>query len=159
MEKKTLILSGDNVNRIVETHGLNSLMDKLIKRTTNTILNYDPDKTEIPIRSGFNYDINDPGLVEWMPVHKKCDEVVIKVVGYHPRNPQKFDLPTILSSISSYDTATGHLKGVVDGVLLTALRTGAASAVASKFLAKEDSSILGLIGCGCTIRNPITCLI
>ncbi|WP_178989430.1 ornithine cyclodeaminase family protein [Winogradskyella schleiferi] len=148
MKEKTLILSGDDVNSIVEAYGLNKLMDTLIKRTTESIEAYDIDKTEIPIRSGFNYDINDPGLVEWMPVHKKGDEVVIKVVGYHPRNPQKFDLPTILSTISSYDTTTGHLKGLVDGVLLTALRTGAASAVASRLLAKEDSSVLGLIGCG-----------
>ena len=148
MDKKTLILSGNDVNQILETYGLNRLMDTLIERTTNSIKSYNPQKTEIPIRSGFNYEINDPGLVEWMPVHKKGNEVVIKVVGYHPRNPQKFDLPTILSSISSYDTTTGHLKGLVDGVLLTALRTGAASAVASKFLAKEDSSTLGLIGCG-----------
>ncbi|WP_400077190.1 ornithine cyclodeaminase family protein [Winogradskyella sp. R77965] len=148
MENKTLILSGNDVNKILETYGLNKLMDTLIERTTNSIKSYNPEKTEIPIRSGFNYEINDPGLVEWMPVHKKGDEVVIKVVGYHPRNPVKYDLPTILSTISSYDTTTGHLKGLVDGVLLTALRTGAASAVASKFLAKEDSSVLGLIGCG-----------
>ncbi|WP_299119076.1 ornithine cyclodeaminase family protein [uncultured Winogradskyella sp.] len=145
---KTLILSGNDVNKIVETYGLNNLMDTLIKRTSDSIKSYDSEKTEIPIRSGFNYEINDPGLVEWMPVHKKGDEVVIKVVGYHPRNPQKYDLPTILSTISSYDTTTGHLKGLVDGVLLTALRTGAASAVASKLLAKDSSSILGLIGCG-----------
>ena len=148
MKNKTLILSGDDVNLIVETYGFNKLMDTLIKRTTESIRNFDVEKTEIPIRSGFNYDIHDPGLVEWMPVHKKGDEVVIKVVGYHPRNPQKFDLPTILSTISSYDTTTGHLKGLVDGVLLTALRTGAASAVASRLLAKENSTILGLIGCG-----------
>ena len=148
MEKKTLILSGDDVNKIVETYDLNRLMDTLIKRTSDAIRNYNNELTEIPIRSGFNYEINDPGLVEWMPVHKKGDEVVIKVVSYHPRNPQKYDLPTILSTISSYDTTTGHLKGLVDGVLLTALRTGAASAVASKLLAKDSSSTLGLIGCG-----------
>jgi len=148
MKRKTTILSSSDVNAIVNTYGLNELMDTLIERTHNSIKNYNPEETEIPIRSGFNYEINDPGLVEWMPVHKKGDEVVIKVVGYHPRNPQKFDLPTILSSISSYDTSTGHLKGLVDGVLLTALRTGAASAVASRLLAKENSSVLGLIGCG-----------
>ncbi|WP_299102878.1 hypothetical protein [uncultured Winogradskyella sp.] len=148
MKKNTLILSASDVNLIVETYGFNKLMDTLIRRTTESIKAYDAEKTEIPIRSGFNYDINDPGLVEWMPVHKLGEEVVIKVVGYHPRNPEKLDLPTILSSISSYCTTTGHLKGLVDGVLLTALRTGAASAVASKFLAKEQSSILGLIGCG-----------
>jgi ornithine cyclodeaminase/alanine dehydrogenase-like protein (mu-crystallin family) len=83
-----------------------------------------------------------------MPIYKTGEEVVIKVVGYHPNNPEKFKLPTILSTISSYDTKTGHLKGLVDGVLLTALRTGAASAMATKYLAHPKSSVLGLIGCG-----------
>lgn len=144
----TLILSGDDVNNITKTYGLDRLMDTLIQRTTEAIKKYTSENTDIPIRSGFNYEGENPGLVEIMPVHKKGDEVVIKVVGYHPKNPTSHSLPTILSSISSYDTDTGHLKGVVDGVLLTALRTGAASAIATKRLAKSDSTILGLIGCG-----------
>lgn len=144
----TLILSGEDVNNITKAYGLNKLMDTLIQRTTDTIEKYTSKNTDIPIRSGFNYEGENPGLVEIMPVHKKGDEVVIKVVGYHPKNPISYSLPTILSSISSYDTDTGHLKGVVDGVLLTALRTGAASAIATKRLAKPNSSILGLIGCG-----------
>ncbi|MEO9892390.1 ornithine cyclodeaminase family protein [Aurantibacter sp.] len=146
--RKTLVLSGDNVNTIVDRFGLNNLMDRLIDELNQAIKVFDIDTTKIPIRSGFNYDNDNPGLVEWMPLYKKDEEVVIKVVGYHPKNPFKHSLPTILSTISSYDTATGHLKGLVDGVLLTALRTGATSAVASKYLAQPDSSVLGLIGCG-----------
>lgn len=147
-KEKTLILSGNDVSTIVDKFGINALMDTLISRLASAVRDFDISKTEIPIRSGFNYQSENPGLVEWMPVHKKGEEVVIKVVGYHPKNPTNFNLPTILSSISSYDTSTGHLKGIADGVLLTALRTGAASAVASKYLANPDSSILGLIGCG-----------
>lgn len=147
-KEKTLILSGDDVIRIVEKFGIDHLMDSLIERLTNAVQNFDTSKTEIPIRSGFNYQTENPGLIEWMPVYKKGKEVVIKVVGYHPQNPDNFNLPTILSSISSYDTKTGHLIGIADGVLLTALRTGAASAVASRLLAKPESAVLGLIGCG-----------
>ncbi len=147
-EKKTIVLSAEDVNTIVEKFGFNKLMDILIDRLTHTIHNYDPETLKIPIRSGFNYTAENPGLIEWMPVHQKGEEVVIKVVGYHPQNPEKFNLPTILSSISAYDTSTGHLMGIADGVLLTALRTGAASAIASKLMAKVDSSTLGLIGCG-----------
>jgi len=147
-QQKTLVLSGDNVNSIVDLYGLNNLMDRLIEELERAIQSFDANNTEIPIRSGFNYENANPGLVEWMPLYKKDKEVVIKVVGYHPKNPDVHSLPTILSTISSYDTATGHLKGLVDGVLLTALRTGATSAIASKYLAKPTSSILGLIGCG-----------
>ncbi|MFK8059240.1 MAG: ornithine cyclodeaminase family protein [Polaribacter sp.] len=146
--KKTVILSAENVNTIVKTYGLNKLMDTLIERTSLAIKNFSKKKIDIPIRSGFNYEGENPGLIEMMPIHIKEKEVVIKVVGYHPKNPINFKLPTILSSISAYDTKTGHLKGLADGVLLTALRTGAASAIATKILAKPSSSILGLIGCG-----------
>ncbi len=147
-QQTSIVLSGIDVSQIVEKFGLNELMDNLINRLESAIKNFDNSKIDIPIRSGFNYQATNPGLVEWMPIHKKGKEVVIKVVGYHPRNPEKFNLPTILSSISSYDTITGHLNGIADGVLLTALRTGASSALASKYLAKPGSSVLGLIGCG-----------
>ena len=144
----TLILSGKDVNTIMNEFGCNELMDLLIQKLQLAIENFDSKIIDIPIRAGFNYKTENPGLIEWMPIYHKGDEVTIKVVGYHPQNPRNFNLPTILSSISSYDTSTGHLKGIADGVLLTALRTGAASAIASNFLAKSDSSILGLVGCG-----------
>lgn len=144
----TLLLSATNVNTIMNVYGKNQLMDDLIFRLINELENYNELETIIPVRSGFNYNTDTPGLVEWMPVYKTGEEVVIKVVGYHPKNPEKFNLPTILSTISSYDTKTGHLKGLADGVLLTALRTGAASAVASKYLAHPKSKTLGLVGCG-----------
>lgn len=144
----TLVVSAANVNTIISNYGVDNIMDQLTERLNRAIHSYNPSTTEIPIRSGFNYQGDLPGLVEFMPVHRKTDSVVLKVVGYHPKNPSAFNLPTILSSVTSYDTTTGHLKCIMDGVLLTALRTGAASAIASKSLAKPDSTILGLIGCG-----------
>lgn len=157
-QQNTIILSANDVSLIVEKFGINRLMDSLISRLNTAVKNFDSSKTDIPIRSGFNYQSEIPGLVEWMPVHKKGEEVIIKVVGYHPQNPERFNLPTILSSISSYDTSTGHLNGLADGVLLTALRTGAASALASKYLAHSNSSILGLIGCGAQAVTQIHAL-
>ena len=145
---ETLVLSSKDVQQIVLEYGLDKLMDHLIHSLEQAILAYDVTAVDIPIRSGFNYKTPNVGLVEWMPMHLKQDEIVIKIVGYHPNNPTHYNLPTILSTISSYDTGSGHLKGLVDGVLLTARRTGAASAVASKYLAQPNSSTLGLIGCG-----------
>lgn len=123
-------------------------MDDLIREIEKALTTYNSEDTQIPMRSGFNYKKPFLGLVEWMPIMKQGEEVVIKVVGYHPENPELFKVPTILSTISSYDTHTGHLNYLVDGVLLTALRTGAASALASKLMAKKDAKVLGLMGCG-----------
>ena len=146
--KKTLVLPQNDVHDIVRHFGVDTIMDDLIERLTIAIRELDDDQTVIPIRSGFNYQKPYPGLVEWMPLYDKGKQVVIKLVGYHPQNPDEFGLPTILSTISTYDTHTGHLKSLVDGVLLTSLRTGAASAISTKHLAHPESKILGLIGCG-----------
>jgi len=146
--RKTLVLTRDDVHQIVRQCGFDNLMDQLIARLEKAIAEFDAEKTAIPIRSGFNYHAPNMGLIEWMPLYEKGEQVVIKLVGYHPNNPAKYDVPTIVSTISAYDTATGHLKGLMDGVLLTALRTGAASAVASKYMAHPESEVLGLIGCG-----------
>lgn len=148
LRTKTLVVSSNDIQETIAHFGLDFIMDQLIMRLTNTIANINPEKTKIPARSGFNYLEPTVGLVEWMPIINHGEQVTIKVVGYHPYNPLVHDLPTILSTISSYDTTTGHLLGLIDGVLPTALRTGAASAVASKIMAQPDSKILGLIGCG-----------
>ena len=148
---KTLVLSSFDVQEILRHFGLDWTMMTLVERLTIAINNYNPQQLSIPVRSGFHYEKPQPGLIEWMPLHNQDDqhgEVLIKVVGYHPSNPGKFNLPTIVSTISEYDTNSGHLCAVIDGALATAIRTGAASAVASILMAKPTSSILGLIGCG-----------
>jgi len=145
---KTLVLSAGDVQQVVLNKGLNEVMDILIERLEKALQSYTPEDVEIPMRSGFNYETPVTGLIEWMPLYHKGNDAIIKVVGYHPNNPNKKNIPTIMSSISMYCTKTGHLKSLIDGVLPTALRTGASSAVISKILAKKDAKTLGLIGCG-----------
>lgn len=146
--QKTMILSSADVQGIIAHYGLDLIMDTLISHMEEAIYTFDPKKIDIPARSGFHYDIPKQGLVEWMPLHKIGSQVTIKLVGYHPNNPDTYGFPTILSTLSAYDTKSGHLLGLMDGVLSTALRTGAASAIASRLLAHPNSSTLGLIGCG-----------
>lgn len=150
-KNKTLVLSSSDIQEILQHFGVDWTMRTLVERLRIAIYNYNPKNLSIPVRSGFHYERPEPGLIEWMPLFNQDDlggKVSIKVVGYHPSNPAKFNLPTIVSTISEYDTNSGHLCALIDGVLATAIRTGAASAVASKLMAKPTSSILGLIGCG-----------
>lgn len=145
---KTRILSLDDVRQIVQRVGLDSLMDQTIDRMAGSLRDFDPDVTRIKVRDGFAYATPGVGLLEWMPVLEPGGRATVKMVGYHPRNPTARSIPTILSTVTRFDTETGHLLGVVDGTFLTALRTGAASALASRSLARPDSKVLGLIGCG-----------
>ncbi len=109
---------------------------------------FDPGRHVIPVRDGFDYQQPQIGLIEWMPALASGEAVTVKMVGYHPQNPLHLNVPTILSTVLWFDVTTGHLQSVMDGNLLTAIRTGAASAVASKVLARPDAEVLGLIGCG-----------
>jgi len=145
----TIILTGDHIQEVISNVGIDSIMDQLIERTYDAFVSYNEQDSVMTTRSGFNYNKPYEGLVEWMPIRKiSQEEVLIKVVGYHPQNPDRHKLPTILSTISKYDTNTGHLKAIIDGVLPTSLRTGAIAAVASKLFGHPDSKVLGLIGCG-----------
>jgi ornithine cyclodeaminase/alanine dehydrogenase-like protein (mu-crystallin family) len=145
---KTLVLSSRDCREIVRRIGLNALMDHMIRSIADALVTLTPDRAELPLRSGFHYHEPVTGLIEWMPVMVNGSRATIKVVGYHPENPGRYELPTILGTVSSYDTRTGHLVGLADGTFLTALRTGAASGVATDAMATEDSETLGIIGCG-----------
>lgn len=145
---QTHVLSAADVQEIVRRVGLNELMDEMIAQLTSALRTYDPNQTVIPVRTGFSYSRPHTGLVEWMPLFQKQEQIMVKAVGYHPHNPQRYHLPTVLSTLSAYDPATGHLTAMMDGTFMTALRTGAASAIASQYLAMPESSTLGLIGLG-----------
>lgn len=145
---KTLILSTADIKGMINHIGLDCMMSEMIHRLTQAFQSFDKQQTQVPPRSGFEYTQPDYGLLEWMPTREAGKTVTVKMVGYHPTNPQLRNLPTVLSSIGVYDTTSGHLIALADATFTTALRTGATSAVASQFMASPDSSKIGLIGAG-----------
>jgi ornithine cyclodeaminase len=144
----TIALDSEDVRSIVHRMGLHRIMDDLIASLERSFKTHDSKNTVSPARSGFFYDLPYFGMLEWMPVMQVGRHATIKIVGYHPHNAVMYQLPTILSTVSLYDTTTGHLMGLADATFITALRTGAASAIASKYMARVDSRIAGLIGAG-----------
>jgi ornithine cyclodeaminase/alanine dehydrogenase-like protein (mu-crystallin family) len=123
-------------------------MDSMIGDFEGTLRSLDPREIQTPPRDGFSYRHPTTGLLEWMPTLNHGHSVTVKTVGYHPENPRSQGLPTILSTVASYDTRNGHLLALADATFLTALRTGAATAVATKHLASAKSRALGVIGSG-----------
>ena len=145
---KITFLSQSDITSIVQVTGIDALMDELIDRLHQAFIDYDPVQTLIPVRDGFSYLEPHPGLLEWMPLLNSGSQMLMKLVGYHPQNPDLNKLPTILSNFSVYSATTGQLESILDGTFLTALRTGAASAVASRLLGNPESSVVGIVGCG-----------
>jgi ornithine cyclodeaminase/alanine dehydrogenase len=70
-----------------------------------------------------------------------------KLVSVFPGNSEK-GLPLIYGLYLLYDETTGSPLALIDGIYLTGVRTGAASAVATKYLSRKDSRALGIIGTG-----------
>ncbi|MFZ9040617.1 MAG: ornithine cyclodeaminase family protein [Ilumatobacteraceae bacterium] len=144
----TLVLDAASIRRIVEIVGRDHLMDLVIDRLRGRCAEMPDIPSDTRDRDGFRYDKPALGLVEWMPTHEIGGPVVVKMVGYHPTNPVQRGLPSVIATTSMWDTVTGHLVAIADSTLLTAIRTGAASAIATDLLTDDSSITLGIIGLG-----------
>jgi alanine dehydrogenase len=72
----------------------------------------------------------------------------LKAGGYWPNNLEKHGLINHQSTVFLFDPDTGKPMAMVGGNLLTALRTAAASSVSIKHLARQDATVIGMIGAG-----------
>jgi len=71
----------------------------------------------------------------------------VKIVNVHPNNPA-IGLPTVMALTVILNPGTGIPEAILNATALTDLRTGAAGAVAAKYLSPEKSVVLGLVGSG-----------
>jgi len=71
----------------------------------------------------------------------------VKLVTVQPANAAR-GLPTVQAVVVWFDQETGEPQAVIDGGSLTRMRTGAASGVATRLLARPESSVMALLGAG-----------
>lgn len=81
--------------------------------------------------------------------------VVAKLNTNFPGNRAQFDLPTIQGVIVLCDTENGRPLALLDSIEVTIRRTAAASAVAAKYLARQDASVATICGCGAQARAQL----
>lgn len=89
---------------------------------------------------------SDVGVIELMPA-ADSDLYAFKYVNGHPANTAK-GLSTVMAFGALADVASGYPTLLAELTLTTAFRTAAASAIAAKALARPNSKVMGLIGCG-----------
>jgi alanine dehydrogenase len=88
-----------------------------------------------------------------MPAYQAQHGVLgAKLVSVTPENAGR-NLPTHLAAISLFDPETGQLLAVMDGRWITELRTAAASALSVRHLARNDASVLAILGSGVQARS------
>lgn len=84
---------------------------------------------------------------------------VAKVNANFPSNPSMRGLPTIQGVLALFDAASGIPLAVMDSTSATALRTAAASAVATRWLSRRDATTLTIAGCGVQARAHLAALL
>ena len=88
------------------------------------------------------------GDLRSMPAYLEgMDATGVKVVNVHPDNRGR-GLPTVMALVVLNSPKTGAPTAVMGGTFLTNMRTGAAGAVAAKYLAKKSTKTVGLVGAG-----------
>jgi alanine dehydrogenase len=98
-----------------------------------------------PLRS--HVDLADGALLLMPGVRDGGAGASVKLVTVMPSNAER-GLPTIHAIVVWFDAVTGRPVALLDGATVTAMRTGAASGVATRLLARTDAETLAVIGAG-----------
>jgi len=109
-----------------------------------------------PVRTAI--ETGDRTFFALMPAFDNANAILgAKLVTVTPANFHK-GLHTHLAAISLFDPRTGELAAVMDGRYITEVRTAAASAVSVRWLARDDTSALAILGAGVQARSHLAAL-
>ncbi|MFN8486608.1 MAG: hypothetical protein U0350_03390 [Caldilineaceae bacterium] len=102
-----------------------------------------PQRAATPIAPHNGLHLSMPAFVGGNP-----GTLTIKIVTVYGDNQTRFGLPTIQGMLLLHDARNGQLLAMMDAEHLTAVRTGAASGVATRYLARPDAATVTLFGAG-----------
>lgn len=112
-------------------------------------------KVKQPVRSVIT--VEPPGGFYGMMPALTPEGLGQKIVTFYPPNAER-GLPTHMATIFLVDPQTGSPLAVMDGTLITEMRTAAVSAAATKLLASPDAKILAILGSGVQARSHVQAL-
>lgn len=114
-------------------------------------------RVEMPPKPGIHPG-DDDNFIHAMPAYiPGMKSAGIKWVAGFPQNSQR-GLPYITGLLILNDVETGLPLAVMDCVWITAMRTAAATALSAKYLARPDSTVAGILGCGVQGRTNVEAL-
>jgi ornithine cyclodeaminase/alanine dehydrogenase-like protein (mu-crystallin family) len=130
-------------------------MADLIPAMEKTLVEFSAGKVIQPVRQVIPVD--PPGGFYGMMPALTPEGLGQKIVTFYPPNAGK-GIPTHMALIVLNDPETGTPLAIMDGRLITEMRTAAVSAVATKRLASHDSKILAILGSGVQARSHLEAL-
>ncbi|SDP30790.1 ornithine cyclodeaminase family protein [Desulforhopalus singaporensis] len=135
-----LFFSGDDLSKILT-------MDKCIEAMKGAFAALSSGEAIMPLRTGLEMEAENSTAL-FMPVYLPAiSKVGVKSITLARNNPGK-GLPLIHAMITVFDAASGMPLAVMDGEVITAMRTGAVSGLATALLARSDATCAAIIGTG-----------
>lgn len=147
---QTLILTKKDVEKVLTPRVVNETVEKAFRA-------YGMGSISMPAKSYLYFPKGD---LRSMPAYifgEGFNIAGVKCVNVHPQNAGR-RLPSVMAVIILNDPETGFPLAILDGTYLTSLRTGAAGAVAAKYLSREDAEVAGFVGCGAQAKAQLACL-
>jgi thiomorpholine-carboxylate dehydrogenase len=130
-------------------------MADLIPAMEKALIDFSAGKVTQPVRSVIKVD-PPGGFLGLMPALTP-DGLGLKAVTFYPSNAER-GIPTHMATIFLVEPQTGTPLAIMDGRLITEMRTAAVSAAATKLLGAPDAKILAILGSGVQARSHVEAL-
>jgi alanine dehydrogenase len=126
-------------------------LDALIEALAAAFVELSAGRASVPPRIAAQ--VPEKGLLAAMPGYLE-GVLETKLVSVFPGN-HELGIPSHQAVIALFDDRTGSPLALMDGTEITAVRTGAASALATRLLAREDARVLAVLGAGVQARSHL----
>ncbi len=139
-----------------DVEAVNVTMGEIISALETAFREHGEGKVEMPPKPGVHS--RPDAFIHAMPAYIPALRAIgMKWVSGYPENPKR-GLPYISGLLILNDDETGLPLAVMDCTWITAKRTGAATALSAKYLARPDSAVVGVLGCGVQGRSNVEAL-
>ncbi|MFG2721723.1 ornithine cyclodeaminase family protein [Streptomyces sp. NPDC048416] len=127
-------------------------MDSLIDALASAMADLSAGRASVPERVAALVPARDGFLAAMPGFLPSAHTLMTKLVSLFPHNDGA-RLPTHQALIVAFDPDTGEPAALLDGTAITAARTGACSALSARLLAREDATVLAVLGTGVQARS------
>ena len=143
MAESTLLVTRSQIENVLNMRDCVSIVEEAFKL-------YGQGQVQMPAKMYLYFDKGD---LRCMPAYiGSIGMSGVKNVNVHPLNKS---LPTVMATITLIDPDTGFPLAIMDGTYITNMRTGAAGAVAAKYLSRDDSKTAAFVGAGTQARTQL----
>jgi ornithine cyclodeaminase/alanine dehydrogenase-like protein (mu-crystallin family) len=146
-----LVLNQEEVERLLDMEGC-------IEAMAGALASLARGEVHVPLRFIVKPE-DEPSLIGLMPAHRAGGSPLysLKTVCVFPDNPRR-GLDAHQGTVTLFDGETGEVRALMNASAITAIRTAAVSAVATRLLAQEDARELGVLGSGVQARSHLEAL-